>query len=125
MNRDRLVRVVAVVALVGWMTGNAVAQPEAGSRAKPKSRSADMSPSRRYTFQKDHDPNGIGKFYQGREIARVMGYGFNGAGARWLERAEREREEKLMLMVRSLKLEPGQTVAGFIDGLGEVSTTLA
>ena len=125
MNRDRLVRVVAVVALVGWMTGNAGAQPEAGSRARPKSRSADTSPSRRYTFQKDHDPNGIGKFYQGREIARVMGYGFNGAGARWLERAEREREEKLMLMVRSLKLEPGQTVADIGCGSGVVTALLA
>ncbi|HCD02408.1 MAG TPA: methyltransferase type 11, partial [Planctomycetaceae bacterium] len=67
----------------------------------------------------------IGKFYMGREIAHVMGYGFNGAGARWLERAEREREEKLTLMVRSLKLQPGQTVADIGCGSGVVTALLA
>ena len=36
------------------------------------------------------DPNGIGKWYLGREIAYVMGY----QGISWLERPEREKEEK-------------------------------
>ena len=27
-----------------------------------------------YEFKKDHDPDGTGKFYMGREIAHVMGY---------------------------------------------------
>ena len=40
------------------------------------------SPDDRYVFKRDHDPNGIGKFYMGREIAYVMGFGFNGSGAR-------------------------------------------
>src|SRR3954452_16257136 len=34
--------------------------------------------------------DGIGKFYMGREIARVMGH----EGADWLERPERMREEQ-------------------------------
>jgi hypothetical protein len=33
-----------------------------------------------------HDPDGIGKFYMGREIAQVMGH----RGAGWLERPSRE-----------------------------------
>ena len=37
----------------------------------------------------DHDPNGIGKFYMGREIAHVMGH----QGIQWLERPDREEEE--------------------------------
>ena len=81
--------------------------------------------TRRYSFRKRHDPNGIGKFYMGREIAHVMGYGFQGSGARWLERREREREEKLQLMVRSLKLKPGQTVADIGAGSGVVTALLA
>ena len=30
--------------------------------------------SARYEIRKDHDPDGIGKFYMGREIAHVMGH---------------------------------------------------
>jgi len=115
------IRVAVVVSVTSWSTtalvGNVVAQ------SKPKA--STFAKDLRYTFNKRHDPNGIGKFYMGREIARVMGYGFNGAGARWLERAEREREEKLMLMVRSLKLQPGQTVADIGCGSGVVTALLA
>jgi ubiquinone/menaquinone biosynthesis C-methylase UbiE len=115
------IRIAVVVSVSVWSTtafvGNVVAQ------SKPKA--STFAKDLRYTFNKRHDPNGIGKFYMGREIARVMGYGFNGAGARWLERAEREREEKLMLMVRSLKLQPGQTVADIGCGSGVVTALLA
>ena len=38
-----------------------------------------------YEFRATHDPDGIGKFYLGREIAHVMGPG----GIIWLERSER------------------------------------
>ena len=54
----------------------------------PKPKKADDKP--RYEVREDHDPNGIGKFYMGREIAHVMG--FQAAG--WLERTEREKEEE-------------------------------
>src|SRR4051812_554681 len=30
--------------------------------------------SRRYEFRNVHDPDGLGKFYMGREIAQVMGF---------------------------------------------------
>ena len=43
----------------------------------------------RYTWKEYHDPNGIGKFYMGREIAHVMGF----AGVNWLERSSRENEK--------------------------------
>ena len=79
----------------------------------------------RYVLKRDHDPNGIGKFYMGREIAYVMGFGFNGSGARWLERQEREKEERLTLMVRSLKLKPGDVVADIGAGSGVISMLMA
>ena len=80
-----------------------------------------QSGDERYSYRQEHDPNGIGKFYQGREIARVMGY----AGAGWLERSSREREERLSLLVRSLELTPGMSVADIGAGSGVISVMLA
>ncbi|MBX3437503.1 MAG: methyltransferase domain-containing protein [Planctomycetaceae bacterium] len=75
----------------------------------------------RYTYQEIHDPNGIGKFYMGREIARVMGH----QGIAWLERPQREREEGLSLLVEALRLEPGMVVADIGAGSGVISTLMA
>ena len=75
----------------------------------------------RYTFRKDHDDDGIGKFYMGREIAHVMGY----LAAPWLERTEREEEERLTLLIRSLKLKPGMVVADIGAGSGVISMQMA
>ncbi|MCH2211560.1 MAG: class I SAM-dependent methyltransferase [Fuerstiella sp.] len=75
----------------------------------------------RYEFRRQHDPNGIGKFYLDREIARVMGF----AGAAWLERNTREQEERLSLMVKSLKLKAGDVVADIGAGSGVISMLMA
>ncbi|MFP6770051.1 MAG: class I SAM-dependent methyltransferase [Planctomycetaceae bacterium] len=114
INRRSIVLAAALVVLVSL--GSAIGQ---------KPRATKPRQTKRYSFRRLHDPNGIGKFYMGREIARVMGYGFQGAGARWLERVEREREERLSLMVRSLKLKPGQSVADIGAGSGVVTALLA
>jgi precorrin-6B methylase 2 len=75
----------------------------------------------RYTWREDHDPNGIGKFYMGREIARVMGH----QGIRWLERPEREEEEGLSLLIECLSIKPGMVVADIGAGSGVISVRLA
>ena len=75
----------------------------------------------RYEQREDHDPNGIGKFYQGREIARVMGH----QAADWLERPEREEEEKTDLMVEALKFREGEVVADIGCGSGYVARKIA
>ncbi len=79
----------------------------------------------RYEIRRDHDPNGIGKFYMGREIAHVMGFGPGGQGAEWLERAVREKEEKLTLLIKSLDLKPGMVVADIGAGSGVISVLMA
>ena len=68
----------------------------------------------RYEIREDHDPQGIGKFYMGREISHVMGH----QGAGWLDRPEREREERVLLTVDSLRLAAGQVVADIGVGTG-------
>jgi precorrin-6B methylase 2 len=84
-------------------------------------KSASKKPEKRYEKRANHDPNGIGKFYMGREIAHVMGF----AGADWLERSSREEEERLTLLVRSLHLQPGEVVADIGAGSGVISLRMA
>jgi precorrin-6B methylase 2 len=84
-------------------------------------KSAKERPPQRYQVRKRHDRDGIGKFYLGREIARVMGY----QGIAWLERPERESEEHLTQLVDSLKLSPGMVVADIGAGSGVISLKLA
>lgn len=67
-----------------------------------------------YEYRNLHDPDGIGKFYMGREIAQVMGHQAIG----WLERPERIREETPSKMIESLKVQPGQAVADVGAGSG-------
>jgi precorrin-6B methylase 2 len=74
-----------------------------------------------YEFRAAHDPDGIGKFYLGREIAQVMGPG----GILWLERAERETEEKPQLVIDALEIKLGQTVADLGAGSGYYSFRIA
>lgn len=78
-------------------------------------------PAARYTTSVQHDPDGIGKFYCGREIAQVMGH----QGADWLERPEREEEEKPDLVIAALKLKGGEHVADIGSGTGYFAWRLA
>ena len=86
-----------------------------------KNTTAAKEKNSRYSFREFHDLNGIGKFYMGREIAHVMGF----AGAAWLERDSREREERLGLLVKSLRLKPGMIVADIGAGSGVISMLMA
>ncbi|MEQ9445395.1 MAG: class I SAM-dependent methyltransferase [Rhodospirillaceae bacterium] len=61
--------------------------------------------------------DGIGKVYMGREISHVMGH----LGAGWLERPEREQEERTDLLIDNLDLEPDFVVADIGAGTGYFS----
>jgi len=74
-----------------------------------------------YELRAEHDPNGIGKFYLGREIAQVMGH----QAADWLERPEREKEERVDLLLPALKLKSGDVLADIGCGSGYYTRRLA
>jgi ubiquinone/menaquinone biosynthesis C-methylase UbiE len=73
-----------------------------------------------YEFRPPH-PDGIGKIYFGREIAHVMGH----QAADWLERPEREQEERPDLLIEALEIQPGDMVADIGAGTGYFSWRLA
>ncbi len=74
-----------------------------------------------YETRANHDPNGTGKFYMGREIAQVMGPG----GIEWLDRPEREEEEHPAKVLDSLDLRPGDVVADLGAGSGYFTFRMA
>ncbi len=94
------------------------AESKTGKKTESKSGQAENS---RYEFRAEHDRNGIGKFYMGREIAHVMGH----PAAIWLERPEREKEEKLSLLIKLLDLKPGMIVADIGAGSGVLTLQMA
>jgi len=76
--------------------------------------------SDRYT-QVRPSRDGIGKVYMGREISFVMGH----RAAGWLERPEREREERTDLLISRLPLEADDVVADVGAGTGYFSFPMA
>ena len=63
---------------------------------------------------KNGDPSGIGKWYQGREIAHVMGY----QGMAWLERDEREAEENTTKLLANMNITSNHDIADIGAGSG-------
>lgn len=59
-------------------------------------------------------PDGIGKFFHGREISKVMGHPAIG----WLERDDREREEAPSRAIEALQLRPDAVIADIGAGSG-------
>ena len=74
----------------------------------------------RYHFGQS-SPDGIGKFYMGREISHVMGH----LAAGWLERPEREQEERVSLLVEALNLKVGDKIADIGAGTGYIARQIA
>jgi ubiquinone/menaquinone biosynthesis C-methylase UbiE len=83
--------------------------------------SAAAPPVPKYEYRKEHDPDGIGKFYLGREIAWVMGH----QAADWLERPKRVEEERTDTLLKILPLKAGMVVADVGAGSGYFTFPMA
>ncbi len=96
-----------LVTLTGWIGGGeeAIAQVLAPADAQV------------YQYRVVHHPDGIGKFYMGREIAQIMGH----QGAAWLERPSRDLEEQPDRLLEALNLQPTDVVADIGSGTGYFS----
>ncbi|UOQ72053.1 class I SAM-dependent methyltransferase [Hymenobacter cellulosilyticus] len=70
-----------------------------------------------YEIRPPADPNGISRYYLGRQIAHVMGH----EGADWLERSGREQEEGTDVLLKALRLKPTDVVADIGAGTGYFS----
>ena len=73
-----------------------------------------------YSYKTPH-PDGIGKLYQGREIAHVM----SAAGGSWLERPEREVEESVSEAIHAMPLTDSSVVADVGAGTGYYAFRIA
>ena len=102
----RMSRIVALGALM-----LCVATPHAADAPGPADRYTSVPPG----------SDGIGKRYMGRDIAAVMGW----QAAAWLERDDREREERTDLLVKALRLKPGMVVADIGAGSGYLSRRMS
>jgi len=81
---------------------------------------ATLSAQERYTL-KSGDPNGINKWYMGRQVAQVMSH----FGIEWLERQEREQEENTTQLLKNLAVQPGNVIADIGAGSGYHSSLLS
>jgi ubiquinone/menaquinone biosynthesis C-methylase UbiE len=120
-HRDRWRRTDFLASLLSAVTCELLAVSALAEDRNPVQAAPIDDSDSRYEYRVDHDPNGIGKFYMGREIAYVMGH----QAIMWLERPEREREERLTLLVECLSLKPGMVVADIGAGSGVISAMIA
>lgn len=103
---------IFIALLAALLTSCAASQTKLAAIADE---SAPQAPKQQiYETRADHDPDGIGKFYLGREISHVMGH----QGADWLERPEREETELPQKVVEKMNLRATDVVADVGAGTG-------
>lgn len=112
-----MLRLILIVLLLTGCGRNNARQTAAADTTA----SVDRADTTGYYQYRDAAYDGIGKVYMGREIAQVMGH----LGAGWLERTEREQEERTDLLLDALDLRPTDVVADIGAGTGYFTFRIA
>ncbi len=114
-------RLPSAALLLGLVCVTGCGEPATPAATPAAPLAADLPLADGYELLPRASRDGIGKTYLGREIAQVMGH----LAAGWLERPEREREERTDLLVDALGLKPGDTAADVGAGTGYFTFRLA
>ncbi len=114
--------ILALASGIGWVILRPLAQPPvaAPSVSLPVPAPAAVARPVAYTYGQA-SPDGIGKFFHGREIAQVMGH----PAMRWLERENREDEEAPSKAIAALDLAPHAVIADIGAGSGYYTFRIA
>jgi len=116
-----LLAVLAIALIVAWGWFRTPPPPAASPTPPPVTTAAPPAPAIVEYTTGPGTPDGIGKFFHGREIAKVMGHPAIG----WLERTEREREEAPSKAIAAIDLAPDAVLADIGAGSGYYSFRLS
>jgi ubiquinone/menaquinone biosynthesis C-methylase UbiE len=112
------VLVIALIAAWSWLR---TPTPPAGPAASPAPSATPVAPVFVEYTTGPASPDGIGKFFHGREISQVMGH----RAIDWLERNNREQEEAPSKAIAAIDLAPDAVLADIGAGSGYYSFRLA
>lgn len=112
------VLVIALIVAWGWFRAPT---PPAGPTPSSTPSAPSVAPAFVEYTTGPASPDGIGKFFHGREISQVMGHPAIG----WLERTEREQEEAPSKAIAAIELAPDAVLADIGAGSGYYSFRLS
>ncbi|NJN61444.1 MAG: class I SAM-dependent methyltransferase [Coleofasciculaceae cyanobacterium RL_1_1] len=118
----RRLAAIAIAVVMFWMSwgSTSILAAESLNSQRNSSLNLNSSPACTYDQRRFHRNTGIGKFYQGREIAKVIGH----QDLFWLERPTREGEERPDLLLNLLDIAPDATIADIGAGTGFLTVRL-
>ena len=124
MVKDKAMTQRIIFAIILLLGSGCAAQHQSSVQEKPDEAAAAVvatPPDTNYYQTGKQSYDGIGKYYLGREISQVMGH----LGVSWLERPERDREEKTSLLLENMELQADEVVADIGAGSGYFSFRIA
>ena len=115
------VLILAIIVSWGWFRTPAPPVAAPSTASPPASSPPALEPVFVEYTTGPASPDGIGKFFHGREISQVMGH----RGIDWLERSNREQEEAPSKAIAAIDLAPDAVLADIGAGSGYYSFRLA
>jgi ubiquinone/menaquinone biosynthesis C-methylase UbiE len=119
--KSRYLALVPIILIALFLIPMVLLRNEIVRRPQPQATTPKILPSPDPYTTAPASADGIGKFFMGREIAKVMGH----SGIGWLERTDREKEETPSRAIAMLELAPDAVIADIGAGSGYYSFRIA